>query len=123
MIVLLFIATALCAVPVAVFAVSKADDILPSKDYASSNVNEKQTLPEEDFETQIVPNIIKIFLRLVGTIIFGVFVYAGVMLVLAQGNEEEITKFKNLLIWSLVGTAFIVASYAIVSGAMQLVFE
>lgn len=115
-IVLLLVATALCASPVAVLAVSKADNILP---LAPAD----QQLPAEDFETQIVPNIIKIFLSLVGTIIFGVFVYAGVMLVLAQGNEEEITKFKNLLIWSLVGTAFIVASYAIVSGAMQLVFE
>lgn len=116
MIVLLLVATALCASPATVLAVNKADNILP---LAPAD----QQLPAEDFETQIVPNIIKIFLSLVGTIIFGVFVYAGVMLVLAQGNEEEITKFKNLLIWSLVGTAFIVASYAIVSGAMQLVFE
>ena len=59
MIVLLLIATALCASPMVVFAVndaqSKVNKILP---VAPSD----QQLPAEDFETQIVPNIIKIFL-------------------------------------------------------------
>lgn len=83
----------------------------------------KINLPKGHFKKQIIPNVIKIILAITGTVSFGVFVYAGVMLIIAQGNEEEITKFKNILIWSAVGLAFIMASYAIVTGVMQLVFK
>ena len=65
---------------------------------------------------------INIFLAVSGSISVIVFVYAGVMLIISQGNEEEITKFKNLLIWALVGTVFTTLSYALVRGIMLLVF-
>lgn len=79
-------------------------------------------LPTANFKEDIIPQAIKILLQLVGTVSFGVFVYAGVMLVIAQGNEEDIKKFKNILIWSIVGLAFITTSYAIVSGVMNISF-
>lgn len=80
-------------------------------------------LPTADLAKGIVPQAIKLALGLIGTVVFGVFVYAGVMLLIAQGNEEQITKFKNIVIWSLVGLLFITTAYALVSGIMQLVFE
>lgn len=81
-----------------------------------------QNLPTSNFKTAIVPKAINIALALAGTVSVIVFVYAGVMLVVSQGNEEEITKFKNILIWSLVGLVFITMSYALVRGIMKLVF-
>lgn len=89
----------------------------------SDEVGNKINLPKGHFKKQIIPSAIKMILAITGTVSFGVFVYAGVMLIIAQGNEEEITKFKNILIWSAVGLAFIMASYAIVTGIMQLVFK
>lgn len=97
----------------------KLDQLLPK-----GVVHEKTSegLPTGDFKKEIIPQAIKIILALAGTVSFGVFVYAGVMLVISQGNEEEITKFKNILIWSIVGLVFITTSYALVSGIMKLSF-
>lgn len=82
----------------------------------------QKTVPIGSLKYDIVPQAIKIFLAVAATISFIVFVYAGVMLVIAQGNEEEITKFKNVLIWSIVGLLFITAAYALVRGVLNLSF-
>jgi hypothetical protein len=97
---------------------SKLDTLLPPK-----SGGEDIPLPKGQFKTEIIPKAIGIFLGIAGVITTGVLVYAGVMLVISQGNEEEITKFKNILIWSIVGLVFITTSYAIVRGVLQLSFE
>lgn len=84
---------------------------------------EGQGVVTKELKTEVVPTAIKVVLGLAGTVSFGVFVYAGVMLIIAQGNEEDITKFKNILMWSLVGLIFITTAYALVRGVMQLVFK
>lgn len=98
----------------------KVDEVLPSDVFGKI---EGKTPPTGDFKKEIIPQAIKIVLALAGTVSFGVFVYAGVMLIISQGNEEEITKFKNILIWSIIGLLFITTSYALVSGVMKLSFE
>ncbi len=106
-------------------ASGRVNQLLPE---SSVRVNEegqqagRQALPSANLKTQILPKVIKTFLMLVGSLSLAVFVYAGVMLVIAQGNEEDITQFKNILLWSLVGLAFITASYAIVRGIMGISF-
>lgn len=123
----------LWAVPAALVLAGPFDDAVSGKvnqllPQASVRVNEegqqagRQALPFADLKTQILPKAIKTFLMLVGSLSLAVFVYAGVMLVVAQGKEEDITKFKNILLWSLVGLAFITASYAIVRGIMGISF-
>lgn len=103
----------------------KLDNVLPQFNLqyeGSGQLSNTQSLPTADLKTQVIPNAIKLFLMLAGSVSFIVFVYAGVMLIMAQGKEEEITKFKNILIWSLVGLLFITLSYGIVSGIMRLSF-
>lgn len=99
----------------------KADEFLPPK--AGSPEGTTPSLPAGHFKKTIIPQAINILLAVTATISFGVFVYAGIMLLIGQGNEEDVTKFKNTLIWSLVGLAFITIAYAFVRGIMQLVFE
>lgn len=91
--------------------------------FPPGSVGDQGALPTGDLKKNIVPAAIRIALALAGTAFFCALVYSGVMLVIAQGNEEELTKFKNMLIWSLVGLAFITASYALVRGVMTLVFK
>lgn len=100
----------------------KVDELFPI-DVVHRLDDSVKPLPTGDLKTDIIPKAIELFLMLVGTITFGVFVYAGVNLVIAQGNEEDITKFKNILIWSLAGLAFITVSYGLVSGIMQIAFK
>lgn len=104
-------------------AIDKRVDIIFPPGSVQDKDNNQGALPTGDLKKDIVPAAIKIALALAGTLFFCAIVYSGVMLVIAQGNEEELTKFKNMLIWSLVGLAFITASYALVRGVMNLVFK
>lgn len=79
-------------------------------------------LPTKDLKDEILPQAVNFFLGMVATISFCMFVYAGVNLVISQGNEEEMTKFKNMLLWSVIGLVFITMSFAIVKGVLQLQF-
>lgn len=101
----------------------KIDAILPSRSDVLTGEKKTIDLPSKNFKKEIIPSVIKMILTLTGVVTIVVFVYAGAMLIYAQGNEEEITKFKNIIIWSLVGLAFVMAAYAIVTGVMQLVFK
>lgn len=117
----LFLALASAGIPVAAAAATpppdrRVEQILPGS-------GENAPLPAKHFKFEIIPSITKLFLALTGTLSVGVFVYAGIMLVIAHGNEEEITKFKNALIWSSIAIALIGASYALVTGVLKLGFE
>ncbi len=80
-------------------------------------------LTTKNLKTEVIPRVINFVLALVGTVSMGVFIYSGIMLIIAQGNEEEVTKFKTTLLWSLVGLAFITTSYGLVRGILQVVFN
>ncbi len=113
----------ICALPVAM-----ADDIEDKANKVSESIlptelGKEQGMATADLKTGIVPQAIKIVLALAGVVSFVVFVYAGIMMVIAQGNEEEVTKAKNTFIWSLIGLAFITTAYALVRGVMQLIFN
>jgi len=104
-----------------VFADKASDvlgEILPEE--VIQDAGNKAAVPTGDLKMAILPQAIKILLGIAGSIAFGVFVYAGIQMVISQGNEEELTKTKNIFIWSLIGLAFITAAYALVRGVMQL---
>lgn len=126
LLVTVFTATgALVSVPAsAVSAEQKAagivNEILPEKVIQGSD--NKAAVPTGDLKMSILPSAIKILLGIAGSVAFGVFVFAGIKMVISQGNEEDLTKAKNIFIWSLIGLAFITAAYALVRGIMQLAF-
>ncbi len=101
-------------------ALAQESKILPPD---STSFGGKPALPTGNLKLEVVPTMIKMFLALSGSISMIVFVYAGVMLIISQGNEEEITKFKNILIWSIVGLIFTTTSYALVRGLLQISFQ
>jgi hypothetical protein len=106
-----------------VFAAKGEDDAVSNKlDILLPPSMVDAGVPKGSLKYDVIPAAIKIFLAVAATISFVVFVYAGVMLVIAQGNEEEVTKFKNVLIWSVVGLLFITAAYALVRGVLNLSF-
>lgn len=68
--------------------------------------------PARDPRT-IVIGIIKVVLTLLGVIFVTLIVYAGFLWMTAAGNEERITKAKNILISSAIGLAIIMAAWGI----------
>ncbi len=123
--------TALVAifVPSVIFAAGREvpsidgmNGILPSRSVWDPSTG-TWAIPTGDLEENILPAAIKMFLGVVATISFVMFIYSGVNLIISQGNEEEMTKFKNMLIWSVVGLVVITMAYAIVKGVLDLNFE
>ena len=70
----------------------------------------------------VLAGIIKLVLSITGAIALTSFTYAGVMFVTARGNEDQLTKAKHMIFWSLLALAIIATSYAIVLGVSQLQF-
>jgi ABC-type branched-subunit amino acid transport system permease subunit len=78
-------------------------------------------LPSSDWNI-LLGQVISLVLAITGSLAFAAFTYGGVMMITAEGNDEQIRKGKNIIFWSVLALAIIAASYAIVVGISQLKF-
>lgn len=103
---------------------TKTQEILPPiKDILGGKNAVDVKIPEEKFREKVIPSVINILLGLAGSIAFIVFTVAGVMLIVAHGNEELHTKVKNIFIYAIIGLTLIALSYAIIYGVFTLRFQ
>ena len=58
---------------------------------------------------------IKIFLGIVGTIALLVFIYSGIMWMLAGGKEAFVQKAESSMIWAALGLFVVFISYTIIT--------
>lgn len=54
-----------------------------------------------------------IFLGLVGVIFLGLMIYAGILWMIAQGNEDKVNRAKDTLLNALVGFIITLSAYAL----------
>jgi TRAP-type C4-dicarboxylate transport system permease small subunit len=71
---------------------------------AGSNANFFQTFAGK---------LIGVVLSFVGVLFLVLMIYAGITWMTAQGNEQQVSKAKDLLINSIIGIVLIFAAYAI----------
>lgn len=57
--------------------------------------------------------IIGVILSFVGVLFLGLMIYAGLMWMTSQGNEQQVTKAKDLITNSVIGLIIVFAAYAI----------
>jgi outer membrane murein-binding lipoprotein Lpp len=57
--------------------------------------------------------IVGVVLSFVGVIFLGLMIYAGIMWMTAQGNEQQVTKAKDLITNSIIGIVIVFAAYAL----------
>lgn len=57
--------------------------------------------------------IIGVALSFIGVIFLGLMIYAGIMWMTAQGNEQQVTKAKDLILNSVIGVVIVFAAYAL----------
>lgn len=69
----------------------------------------------QNFLTTQVGRIIGIALSFVGVIFLLLMIYAGIMWMIARGNEQEVSKAKDLLTNAVVGLIIVFAAYALTS--------
>lgn len=59
--------------------------------------------------------IVGVVLSFVGVLFLGLMIYAGILWMTAQGNDQQVTKAKTLMINSVIGLIIVFAAYAITS--------
>lgn len=89
---------------------AQADRDDPFGTNAGANIDAavNATLPDA------VTRAINYTLLFFGLIILATFIYAGVLMVTAQGEEEQVNKSKRIMIYAVIGSLVIMFSYAIV---------
>ena len=60
-----------------------------------------------------IATVIKTVLALVGTIFLVLTIYAGILWMTAQGNDEQVTKATGIIKASVIGLIIIMSAYAI----------
>ncbi|OGJ43704.1 hypothetical protein A2974_00845 [Candidatus Peregrinibacteria bacterium RIFCSPLOWO2_01_FULL_48_20] len=78
------------------------------------------SLPGGDFLGEVVPAIITNLMYVVAFLIFIAFMYGGVLLVIGRGQEESLTKAKNIMIYAAIALALVSLGFALVYGITTL---
>jgi hypothetical protein len=89
-----------------------AQGLKSAGDILKKAANPAQTGLSADLPTAVA-TVIKTVLALVGTIFLVLTIYAGIMWMTAQGEEEKVTKAKDIIKASIIGLIVIMSAYAI----------
>lgn len=85
-------------------------------DTSANNVDafkSQVTAPDQNFLSTKTGNIIGVVLSFVGVIFLLLMIFAGLTWMTASGNQEKITKAKDLMINAIIGLVIVLAAYAI----------
>jgi hypothetical protein len=63
---------------------------------------------------QFLGQIINYALGIIGSLALVMFIYGGLTWMLSAGNQEQVAKGKQIVIWAALGIAIIFTSYALV---------
>lgn len=110
----ILLSSAFIALPSQVLATSDmwTDIVSPNLEiFVSQGVYPEYT--EEDHPAQIVALIIKIILSFLAIIFVALIIYGGFTWMTATGNQERVTKSKDIILNSIIGIAIVIAAYAI----------
>ncbi len=73
-------------------------------------------LPDGNLITDILPRALNLLLYGLGIVLFIVLVYAGVLLLISQGDEEVLGKLKTIVLHAVIGGVIIGGAFALVVG-------
>jgi hypothetical protein len=101
----------------------RADETAPPAEQSTGNYGLNDTVKTGSLNTALINNtpqeivgtVIGAILSLLGVIFFLLVIYGGLRWMLAQGNESEVEKAKEILIAAVVGLVIVLAAYAITS--------
>lgn len=72
--------------------------------------------------TELIDVILRAIIQ-IGTPIAAIFIiYSGFLFVIARGNDTKLTKAKNTLMWTLIGTAVLIGS-AVIAGVIKATMD
>lgn len=92
-----------------------AGGVVPATSVSLSNPLDTASIPG------IIGKVINAALGIVGSLALIMFIYGGITWMTAAGNEQNVTKGKNIIIWATLGLVVIFSSYAIVRFVLQAI--
>ena len=95
--------------------------ILPVEPGAKG-IAEEGTVPKGDIMEDFIPQVIRLLMRFASLAVLVAFVVSGVLFVTAFGNEERLTKAKNILYYTIIGFAFVALAFAIIKAVTDIDF-
>ena len=87
-----------------------------SAQWDPGSVNNEANLPEGTL-TQIIINIMRWLLIIVGFIGVIGFVIAGILYLTAAGDDSQMERAKNSMVWSIIGVIVALMGYVIIQAA------
>lgn len=63
---------------------------------------------------KLLGQIINYAMGIIGSLALVMFIYGGITWMLSGGNQEQVAKGKNVIIWATLGLAIIFTAYALV---------
>lgn len=64
---------------------------------------------------QKIGKILSIATVFLGVVFLGLMIYAGFTWMMARGNEQEVEKAKNMIIYAIIGLVVVLSAYAAVN--------
>ena len=61
----------------------------------------------------VIGSVIGAVLSFVGVLFLGLMIYGGLLWMTAQGNEQQVTKAKDLIVSAVIGLVIVMSAYAI----------
>jgi len=68
---------------------------------------------------ELIGNLIKSALGLIGSVALVVFIYGGFLWLTSGGDSTKITKGKSTMVWGTIGLAVILFAYTLVRFVFQ----
>lgn len=96
------------------------DQLLNSGSYLKKEV--VKDLPTGDVLDSVVPTILDWSLRFSWVAVLAVVAYSALQMVVARGEEENLTKAKNNLVYAILALVVISGALAIVTGIVSFKF-
>jgi len=107
-VILSFLLVIVLLLPAFVLATSPSDRLEGVGDGSGFNTDPKETaLPV------IVGDIVSSILTLLGIVFLALIIYAGILYMIAAGNEDKVTRSKDTMRRATIGLVIVVAAYAI----------
>ncbi|OGF30149.1 hypothetical protein A3H09_02005 [Candidatus Falkowbacteria bacterium RIFCSPLOWO2_12_FULL_45_13] len=63
---------------------------------------------------ELLGQIIYYAMGIIGSLALVMFIYGGAVWMLSRGNQEQVSKGKNIIIWATLGLAIIFTAYALI---------
>lgn len=79
-------------------------------------------VPQGDIVSDFIPQIIRQLFRFAWLAVLIALTVSGVLMIIAHGNDEKLTKARGILYYSLIGFAFVALAFAIVKGVTDIDF-